>query len=827
MATGVSMVTKFARRPYTPMRRHFGASRPTYFTTDLSFVSIYQQPHDVVLASPYGQDLDDGAKKLWSRRTILGAIGVGLVPLHDVRSAWAQEVISAPATVAADAIGLIRRSNLSPAWFTSANWGNGAYDPWTDYLIGRMSDQQFQQACPRPTDYCLRDAWDLRRQQPPRQLQATTEPDFNWNGIHALAMRYFRTGEAAYARKWLAVVRFYADWSQVKARDTVSDLGRGMPAPLLEWALIWGGIFTALGIIAKGMPSESGSRPSVTGDAYAPVSSPAFAGASEVLDPGAVIAVAQSFARGAAPLLLRYYSLPRYVPNQRVFGLEAVANLCAFFPRLPGVTELVAPLETALFDVMTRYRHQDGGQLEQSFNYAQTIISSAKRLSGLPIAGDAPWKKEAELTQIGWFRMVRALEVPEGGLPQLGNSTWGQIDRVVPPQRYGVTSVAFPYSGYYAMRSDWTPQAAYLFFFVRRAARGHTMAGGNSIQLAAFGRQLLAAGGSSSYNAAKGNAALARYLAEDSSFKTSTIVVDGKSQKSGLTQGLQVDAQGRPDITVTPRQPLPMRWHTSGHFDYAEGVHDQGYEMTADGAAGASVTDVTHWRQLLFVRPLMMWVVVDVLRTGAAHAYTQIWKFWAPQNGLKVRGFNQEQVALDAQRRVIRTTDAAAGAVNVSLLQFSAAPMGYRSYFGDQRFGHYNPRPLTDAVPAVDVHASWEGRGPQAVITLIAPHRGLRPEIESLRSLTDDLRVGFELTAQRTRLSVLAAATPSRLELGASRHDGADLLAVLESQGGPPAILSIAPSGSRVDIGGERTAITAPGGFRWINDAAGVLRPAY
>ncbi len=776
---------------------------------------------------PYGQDLDDGVKRLWNRRAILGAVGFGWVPFHSIGSAWAQEVVSAPDRVVADAIGLIRSSSLSPAWFTSANWANGAYDPWTDYLVGRMSDQQFQQACPRPTDYCLRDAWDLRRQEPPRQLQATTEPDFNWNGIHALAMRYFRTGEAAYAHKWLAVVRFYAAWSEVKARDPVSDLGRGMPAPLLEWALIWAGIFTALAIIAKGMPSVSGSRQSATGDAYAPVSSPAFAAAPEVLDPGSVVAIAQSFARGAAPLLLRYYGSPRYVPNQRLFGLEAVANVCAFFPRLPGVAELVAPLETALFDVMTRYRHQDGGQLEQSLNYAQTIISSAKRLSGLPVPGDAPWKKEAELTQIGWFRMVRALEVPEGGLPQVGNSSWGHIDRMVPPQLYGVTSVAFPYSGYYAMRSDWSPAAAYLFLFVRRAARGHTMAGGNSIQVAALGRQLLAAGGSASYNAAKGNAPLARYLAEDSSFKTSTIVVDGKSQRSGLTQGLELDAQGKPNITTTPRQPLQMRWHTSGNFDYAEGLHDQGYELTADGASGAVVTGVTHWRQVLFVRPLMMWVVVDVMRTGAAHAYTQIWKFSAPQNGLKVRGFTQEQVALDAQRRVIRTTDAAAGAVNVSLPQFTAARMGYRSYFGDERFGHYNPRPLTDPVPAVDVHATWEGRGPQAVITLIAPHRGPRPQIESLRSLTDDLRVGFELTAQGSRLSVLAAATPSRLEFGASRHDAADLLAVLESQGRPPAILSIAPSGSREEFSGEQTAIAAPSGFRWVSDAGGVLRPAY
>lgn len=721
----------------------------------------------------------------------------------------------------------MRQSNLQPAWFTASNWGNASYDPWTDYLTGRLSDERFQQLCPRPTDYCLRDVWDIRRGTLPRDIHRTTEPDFNWNGIHALALRYFRTGEVAYARKWLTVVQYYADWSEAVAKRGSSEATRGTPAPLLEWGMVWGGIFTAMAIIAKGMPAASGERASNAASAFAPVPGPAFAAASEILPPEALISIAQAFINGAAPVLVRFYSQPRYVPNQRMFGLEAVAAACAFFPGLPSVASLRRSLDPAMLDVMIRYRHRDGGQVEQSFNYVQSIINAAERIAKLPMSPDPVWKVEARQTAEGWFLLARALEVPGGGLPQVGNSIWGHIDPIVPRIQMAGTSVAFPYSGYYAMRSDWSPQAAYLFFFVRRAARGHTMAGGNSVQVAAYGRQLIIAGGSASYNAAKGNASVDAYLSEHSSFKTSTVVVDGKSQRGGITQGLELDAHGKPDITIAPRQPLNMRWHTSANFDYAEGVHDQGYERTVAGATGAPVLDVIHWRRVVFVRQFMAWVVVDVLRSDARHRYTQIWKFSAPKNGLKIPGFTHGQVSLAENRRTFRTSDDAPGAVNVTLQQFCDSRLSYRSYFGSDSFGYYNPRPLTDAVPAVDVHASWEGSGPQVVVTLITPHRGLQPDYESVQDRTDEAVSGFALGTGGSRLSVVAAATPRRLDLIGFRADHADLLVALETPGKPPAILSIGTGGSREVYGREQTPIAAPRGFRWVTDSSGALRPTY
>jgi hypothetical protein len=753
---------------------------------------------------------------------LLGACGTSLL---GTRLALAQGS-ARPAGVRDAALHAMRRSDLDPAWFNSSNWGNRAYDPWTDYLTGRISDEKFVEVCARPSDYCLRDVWNLRHEALPRGIRRTADPDFNWNGIHALALRYFRTGEPVYARKWVAVVRHYAEWSAEESAKADSGVAKGVPAAVLNWAFAWGGIFTAMAVIAKGMQNEAGQRATGLQSPFQSVSSSAKQSA-EPLPAEDLAFIAQSFARGAGPELLRNYSLAKYVPNQRMFGLEAVAYFGAFFPSVAGSAELIQPLEAALKDVLVRYRHKDGGQLEPSFNYAQDLANAADRLAGLYLPVEPAWRKEALATSIGWYRMAAAVAVPGGTLPQLGNAAWGRTGRDVPEQRFSATSFAFPYSGYYAMRSDWTPQAGYLFFFVRRAARGHTMAGSNSIQLAAYGRQLLAAGGSASYKAKAGDP-VAAYLSEESTFKTSTVVVDGRSQRGGTTYGLAIDPQGKPDITIAAARPLPVRWHTSTNFDYVEGQYTEGYERSVEGTAGSPVTDVTHWRQVVFIRSLMMWAIVDVMRTAGAHRYTQVWKFSAPKNGLKIPGYDKEQVEASAKLRMIRTVDDAADAVNVALYQFCDQALEYRTYFGEGPYGYFNPGPLTDPVPAVDVHASWNGRGPQVVVTLISAYLGNRPDVQTASDLSEAGAAGCRMELSNgTRMDVIASASPRQLSAAGIQEREADLIVVVEQPGKPKAALSIAAASAREISGDKILPITAPTGFRWNSDAKGILSPIY
>lgn len=134
------------------------------------------------------------------------------------------------------ALRMMRAADTTPSWFTSSNWDNRNYQPWTDYLVGRIGEEEFGRVCAAPSDYCLRDVWNLRRERPARVDWAASAP-FNWSGIHALALRFFRTGEELYLRKWLAVVGDFADWSLADSGRPGHPLERGVPAALLDAAI--------------------------------------------------------------------------------------------------------------------------------------------------------------------------------------------------------------------------------------------------------------------------------------------------------------------------------------------------------------------------------------------------------------------------------------------------------------------------------------------------------------------------------------------------------------------------------------------------------------
>ena len=752
--------------------------------------------------------------------------------------AWARECTTPGSSPVCDislrdsALRALRSWDANPAWLTSANWENRAYAPWTDYLAGRIDEAEFGVVCAKPSDYCLRDVWNLRK-GPPAPVDWASQTKFNWNGIHALALRFLRTGDDRYLGKWLAVVADFADWSLAQSRDEISPLGRGQPPALLDAAFAWGGIFTALAIVAKGLgPAGQRGEFQRRSSPYGPNADPVKPGDLELVPAATLLRIAAALADGHGRLLARFYADRNYVPNQRTLGLEVLAQLDAFFPTLPSVVALRPGVHAALADVLSRYRQLDGGQLEQSFNYAEAVVFAALRMARLPLQPTPAWRAQAEATATGWSRLAAVLATPQGGLPQLGNAVWGRFGREASPAGFAATSIALPYSGLYVQRSDWTPQAAYLFFFHRRAARGHSMAGSNSVQVSAFGRPLIVAGGTADYRARGGERpALAAYLSEDSSWKTSTVLVDGRSQRGGSTEGLPQGAAGRPDITRAPAQPVRSRWHASEHFDFLEGSHREGYQATLDDPQAAAVTDVAHTRQVVFVRALGLWVVVDILQATGSHQYTQVWKFTPPGFIKGQPGFAEDQVRLDAAARVIRTADASDGAVNVALHHFGGPRPVYQRHFGG-RFGWYGPGVLQDAVPAVDVHAEWQGQGPQVLITLIAPARGLQG---SVLKTTDTSRPGPGAAtaacqieaAQGARLAVAAAATPTDLEAGGQRLSQGQLLLVLQGAGGPARRLEVgAARAAEVGPEGVRP-FTVPQGFRWVGRPDGLLEPSY
>ena len=236
-----------------------------------------------------------------ARRRLLAGLAATLLAPRPGQAATAPSAAepATPQSLRDHALAAMRATDLSPSWFVSSNWGNRNYEPWTEYLVGRIGEAEFARVCANPSDYCLRDVWDLRRATPSRIDWAASVP-FNWNGIHALALRFYRSGDDIYLHKWLAVVGDFAGWTLAQSARPDTPLTRGEPPALLDAALAWGGICTAWAIIAKGL------RPTApTASPFAAATGALQSGESDRLPAAAVADIATAFARGHALHLLR------------------------------------------------------------------------------------------------------------------------------------------------------------------------------------------------------------------------------------------------------------------------------------------------------------------------------------------------------------------------------------------------------------------------------------------------------------------------------------------------------------------------------------------
>jgi hypothetical protein len=349
-------------------------------------------------------------------------------------------------------------------------------------------------------------------------------------------------------------------------------------------------------------------------------------------------------------------------------------------------------------------------------------------------------------------RLRRYLKyLPNEDVERILNHVYG--DGKLPPPSF--SSVAFPYSGYYVMRTGWGKDDAYSFFKASRRPRGHARSDNAAIHfICAYGRDLLIDSGSSSYGEHKINA----YL--QSSFSKNTIQVDCKGQVWQDNRGPETSAD----------KPIANRWLTSSRYDFAEGVYAGGYEDPK--------IMVRHERQLIFLRDPQIWIVTDRLRgeTGTmsgteTHTYTQTWNF--PED------FAPDQVTFDVSKKIIQTLDPKGP--NISLRHFSSAQIEYEKYYGQENpmRGWIRVSGL-DNLKAVDMHANWKGSGDQVLVTLIIPSRRMEnrvAKVESFGSGQDTSICGFSLALKDgTRITYQAALNSAVLHAGSLEARASALL---------------------------------------------------
>lgn len=177
------------------------------------------------------------------------------------------------------------------------------------------------------------------------------------------------------------------------------------------------------------------------------------------------------------------------------------------------------------------------------------------------------------------------------------NGTQGQ-----PP---GETSHAFPYAGYYVMRSGWQPDARWLWFDGGPFGYSHQHEDKLEIIVAAYGKMFLTDPGNYTYEHSKWR----QYFVD--SLSHNVVLVDGQPQHR----------RGRPLESYRITQPLPHIWVSEPTFDYAEATFDEDF-------GGAVRRSVSHTRSVLFIKP-GFWVVLDTLRAndGREHTYDTLFHF--------------------------------------------------------------------------------------------------------------------------------------------------------------------------------------------------------
>lgn len=220
------------------------------------------------------------------------------------------------------------------------------------------------------------------------------------------------------------------------------------------------------------------------------------------------------------------------------------------------------------------------------------------------------------------------------------------------------SSDAFPYSGYYCMRTGWTKQDFWLYLPSTRPVASITHPNNNNFSLYAYGQHLLADTGMSP-----------------------PILVDGCNQiENGayraVPQRYKTDQYkpmyGRTGSANAYRTPLANRWHTSEFFDLVEGEYSGPFARVLPDTF---IDDVTHNRQILFSRKLGLYVVTDRMISPTPHAYDWRWPFYypGPEDAKRYPGFKRNEMTADKVGQTLKTH--ALGKVNLSLYSFAQEPM--------------------------------------------------------------------------------------------------------------------------------------------------------
>lgn len=312
---------------------------------------------------------------------------------------------------------------------------------------------------------------------------------------------------------------------------------------------------------------------------------------------------------------------------------------------LPEMKQAPEWLETGLkrqYAELDNQVYPDGSQIELTTGYHQVSLNNFLGLASTAILNDVPLPGDYYDKLRRMFEYNLYVQMPNGRTPALNDGGASSVTRSMetafelykdplfdwaatrgkrgtPPDH---TSHYFPYAGQMVMRSDWEPDARYLVMDAGPYGFGHQHEDKLSLMMYAFGKVHLVDPGNYAYDGSDWR----KYTIDTPAHNT--IMVDGQSQRR----------RRRPRETYLANElPASNVWRTSERLDYAAGQYDEGY-------GDKNAIDVTHRREVLFVKPAY-WLVVDTFQSDGAHRYESLFHFDA------------DEAEIDADGRTVRTVD--------------------------------------------------------------------------------------------------------------------------------------------------------------------------
>lgn len=319
-------------------------------------------------------------------------------------------------------------------------------------------------------------------------------------------------------------------------------------------------------------------------------------------------------------------------------GLFHVGVLFPEFKDAPAWRETAAGW---IYNEMNNQVYPDGVQIELSSGYHHVsqanflAVYKIARLNDVALPGDflkrlekmydfdvygaGPERALPGVQDGGYFEVRRTLEEAATLFPDRQDFLWyatnGQKGQ--PPAE---TSHAFPYAGYYVMRSGWEPDARWLWFDGGPFGYGHQHEDKLEIMLSAYGKRFLVDPGNYTYERSKWRS----YFIDSPSHNV--VLVDGQSQHR----------RGHPREEYVVKEPLAHVWISKPAYDYVEAAFDEDF-------GGSVKRGVSQTRAVLFIKP-DLWVMLDTLTSndGKPHTYDALFHFDGKVNFSGVRLMTQD-----------------------------------------------------------------------------------------------------------------------------------------------------------------------------------------